>query len=55
MTQGVRAIAPDGTAREAARMMREARVHRILVIDGDRLAGVLSASDIVTAVADELV
>ena len=55
MTQRVRAIAPEGTAREAARMMREGRVHRILVLDGDRLAGVLSASDIVTAVADELV
>lgn len=55
MTQRVHAISPDGTAREAARMMREARVHRILVIEGDRLEGVLSASDIVTAVADELV
>ena len=55
MTQRVRAIGPDRTAREAARMMREAKIHRVLVIDGDRLAGVVSASDIVTAVADELV
>lgn len=55
MTQRVHAIGPEGTAREAARMMREANVHRILVLDGDRLAGVVSASDIVTAVADELV
>jgi CBS domain-containing protein len=55
MTQRVRAIAPDRTARDAARMMREASVHRILVMDGERLAGILSASDIVNAVADELV
>lgn len=55
MTQRVRAIAPDRTAREAARLMREAEVHRVLVMEGDRLAGILSASDIVTAVADELV
>lgn len=55
MTQRVRAIAPERTAREAARMMCAAEVHRVLVMEGDRLAGILSASDIVTAVADELV
>jgi CBS domain-containing protein len=30
-------------------------VQRVLVIEDERLAGVLSASDIVAAVADELV
>lgn len=55
MTQRVRAIAPERTAREAARMMNEAEIHRVLVMEGDRLAGILTASDIVSAVADELV
>lgn len=54
MTARVRAIVPEATGREAARAMREARIHRVLVMDGERLLGLLSASDIVGAVADEV-
>jgi len=55
MTARVHAVAPGATAREAAAVMREMSVQRVLVIEDERLAGVLSASDIVAAVADELV
>jgi len=55
MTQKIRSLPPDRPAREAARMMREADIHRVLVMEGMRLVGIVSASDIVGAVADELV
>lgn len=45
-------IPPDATVPEAADLMRRAGVHRVLIIDGDRLAGILSALDIARAVAD---
>ena len=54
MTARVHAVAPEATVREAAAVMREKSVQRVLVIEDERLAGVLSASDIVAAVADEL-
>jgi CBS domain-containing protein len=54
MTARVHAVAPDATAREAAAVMRARSVQRVFVIEDERLAGVLSASDIVAAVADEL-
>jgi CBS domain-containing protein len=42
----------DATAEQAATMMRSERIHRVLVTDGDMLAGIVSAFDIATAVAD---
>jgi CBS domain-containing protein len=41
------------TLREAARVMRDARIHRVVVVDDtDRPVGVLSASDYVSIAAD---
>lgn len=45
-------IAPDATLREAAATMRSAGVHRLLVLDDGRLAGMVSATDVMGAVAD---
>lgn len=45
-------VTPDATVPEAAERMRRAGVHRVLVVDGDRLAGILSAFDVARAVAD---
>jgi CBS domain-containing protein len=45
-------IAPDATLREAAAAMRSAGVHRLLVLDDGRLAGLVTATDVMGAVAD---
>jgi CBS domain-containing protein len=43
---------PETAVPEAAELMRRARVHRVLVLEGDRLVGIVTALDIVRAVAD---
>jgi CBS domain-containing protein len=40
-------IAPDATLQDAARLMNEANVGALLVMDGDRLAGIVTDRDIV--------
>lgn len=45
-------VSPDDDVRTAARRMADEDVHRVLVMNGNGLEGVLSASDIVSAVAD---
>lgn len=52
MSRKLLTIAPEDDVRLAARRMRDADAHRLLVLDGRRLVGVVSASDIVQAVAD---
>jgi CBS domain-containing protein len=51
MTTALFSVEPEDDARAAARMMTDAGVHRLLVLRDGRLAGILSASDIVRAVA----
>ena len=46
------ALAPDVPVTAAADYMRRAGVHRILVMDGNRLLGIVSTMDIARAVAD---
>lgn len=43
-------IEPTESVRAAAQRMLEADVHRLFVVDGDRLMGVLSQTDIARAV-----
>lgn len=45
-------VSPDSTLREAADFMVRGRIHRALVLDGTRLIGLVSAMDILRAVAD---
>jgi CBS domain-containing protein len=52
MTETVQTIGPELTITEAASMMVRNRVHRLPVVDGkDRMLGILSTTDIVSAVA----
>ena len=51
MSRKLLSVRPDDEVRVAARRMSEADVHRVLVLEGGRLVGILSASDIVRAVA----
>jgi CBS domain-containing protein len=48
----LRTLGPDATAREAATIMQQAGIHRIPVMEGDRLLGVVSTLDLAKAIAD---
>jgi len=53
MTTSVVSLPPGAAVQEAARIMLAAGIHRILVVDeGGDLVGLVSASDIVRAVAE---
>lgn len=51
MTPRPLTIDPQADIRDAAREMLYAEVHRLFVVSGNRLVGVISSSDIVRAVA----
>jgi CBS domain-containing protein len=51
MSRRVAALTPGASVRAAADIMQRARVHRVLVMDGTKLAGIVSALDIANAVA----
>lgn len=51
MTRSIYSLASDADVFEAADYMRRERVHRILVIDGAQLRGIVSTMDIANAVA----
>lgn len=53
MSRQVVAMPPGADLREAARLMLEAEVHRILVIEDGRLRGIVSTTDVVRAVAND--
>lgn len=52
MTPATFSIAPDATVRELARFLARGRIHRVLVLEEGRLAGLVTASDVVRAVAE---
>ena len=45
-------VAPDTEIREAAQQMLYAEIHRLFVVDGEKVVGVISTSDIMRAVAN---
>ncbi len=45
-------LGPDANAETAADLMREKRIHRVLVTEGGKLVGIVSSLDIVRAAAD---
>ena len=51
MTRGLFSLPPETPLDLAARYMDKRGIHRLLVMDGPRLAGIVSASDFVRAVA----
>ena len=52
MTRDVLAVAPDDPLPAVARVMRDRRVHRLLVLEAGRLVGIVSSFDVVRAVAE---
>lgn len=51
MTRKLWALPPDESVAHAAELMAKASVHRVVVMDGDTLAGVVSALDLAKMVA----
>lgn len=51
MTRSLCAVRPDATIASAADYMLRAGVHRVLVVDGGKLVGILTTTDFVRAVA----
>jgi CBS domain-containing protein len=52
MNRGGLALRPGASLGEAARFLRQHGIHRALVMEGQALRGILSASDLVRAVAE---
>lgn len=52
MNRKVSALPPDTPVDQAADVMRKAGIHRVLVMEGDDLVGLVSTKDIADAVAD---
>ena len=48
----IHAVRPDDSAEHAARLMQSESIHRVLVVDGEELVGIVSALDITKAAAD---
>lgn len=50
MSAPVHTVTPDTTAPEAARRMRELRHHHLVVVENDKVVGMLSSFDLLRAV-----
>jgi CBS domain-containing protein len=51
MTFGIVKVPPDASAASVAELMRNRRIHRVLVIQDDKLLGIVSALDVARAAA----
>jgi CBS domain-containing protein len=51
MTREVISVSSDDSVVRVARVMSERRIHRVLVVDEGKLQGIVSALDVVSAVA----
>jgi acetoin utilization protein AcuB len=54
MTRGVVTVRPSAEIREAARLMYERKIGALPVVDGDRVAGILTESDVLRALQSVL-
>lgn len=51
MNPNVLSVTPDAELREVCRVMADERIHRVFVVEGRKLVGVISALDVVAHVA----
>ena len=52
MSPGVRSVQAHASLADAASYMLRERIHRAFVMDGDRLVGVVTASDFLRVIAE---
>lgn len=54
MTRRICSLPPDAKVAEAARYMWQAGIHRVLVLEGEHLAGIVSMSDLAAVLSTEI-
>jgi CBS domain-containing protein len=54
MTRTILSLPPATTVEEAARFMADHRIHRLLVMDGERLVGWVTSTDVLDAVGERV-
>ena len=52
MTRELKSLSPNCTVEQAADFMRQNQIHRVLVMDGSRLVGIVTTTDVAKAVAE---
>ena len=52
MTEDVRAVTIDATIRDAAGALSDGSIHSVVVMDGERLAGIVTTTDLARFVRD---
>ena len=52
MTPVAFSVGPDDSLKELAEFLVRGRIHRAVVVEGDRLRGIVSSADVLRAVAD---
>ena len=52
MTREIKSLRPDASVEEAADFIRRNQIHRVLVMDGSQLVGIVTTTDVARAVAD---
>lgn len=52
MSTNVYTVTPDADVRTAAQMMRQYRLHHVVVTDGDRVVGILSSFDLLRLIEE---
>lgn len=52
MTRDLKSLGPDCSVEQAADFMRRNQIHRVLVMAGNRLLGIVTTTDVAKAVAD---
>ena len=51
MTSAIVSVAPDADVHDVSRRMQQSQVRRVLVVDGNRLVGIVSTADLARASA----
>ncbi len=51
MTSSVRVVPPDTSAKDAATLMRELEIHHLVVVEENRIVGLVSSADFVELVS----
>lgn len=52
MSRGVRSVSPGASVKEAAAYMLQKRIHRAVVVERGQLVGIITATDVMRAVAE---
>jgi CBS domain-containing protein len=52
MTRKIHSLSPDCSIEEAAQVMIKKQIHRVLVMDGDIVLGIVTTADVAKAVAE---